>query len=166
MSAQTIYLAAGCFWGVQYYFDQVPGVVETEAGYTGGHSDNPTWEGMHDEDTGHAETLKIVFDPDQVPYGLLLKHFFRIHDPTLLNTDGINVGTNYRSALFYCDDTQKSVINETIAELNETTYGNKIVTEVAPLGKWWPAEDYHQKYAERTGRGMCHMPYKQLQWGS
>lgn len=161
--SQTAILAAGCFWGVQYYFDEVPGVISTEVGYTGGFKDNPTYEEVYMHKTGHAEATKIVFDPEKVSYLTLLKHFFRIQDPTAKNVpDGINEGDSYRSAIFYTSDEQKKIAQKLIKKLNNEKYGGKIVTELESTGKWWPAEDYHQKFTQRTGRGICHVPYKAI----
>lgn len=160
MSRETAIFAAGCFWGVQYYFDQVPGVIQTEAGYTGGNVDNPSYEQVVSHATGHAEALKITFDPTQVSYITLLKHFFRIQDPTARNApDGINVGDNYRSAIFYTNTGQKAQAQQLINELNKTKYNGKIATALEKAGDWWPAEQYHQKFTERTGRGACHVDY-------
>jgi methionine-S-sulfoxide reductase len=157
---QTAVFGAGCFWGVQYYFDQVPGVLSTEAGYTGGHIDNPSYEQVLTHTTGHAEALKIVFDPAKVSYQTLLKHFFRLHDPTQLNRQGPDVGENYRSVIFYADDAQKHAAQKLIDELDRSgRYKKPIVTTLEPAGKWWPAEDYHQKFTARTGRGACHVDY-------
>src|SRR5438874_514044 len=98
---ETAILAAGCFWGVQYYFDQVPGVIETSVGYIGGHTDHPTYEKVLRHTTGHAEATKILFDPRKMSYETVLRHFFRLHDPTQLNRQGLDIGDNYRSAIFY-----------------------------------------------------------------
>lgn len=156
---QTAIFAAGCFWGVQYYFDQVPGVIETEVGYIGGKVDNPTYEMVCSHTTGHAEAVKITFDPEKVSYRMLLKQFFRMHDPTQLNRQGPDVGDQYRSAIFYMDEDQKKQAREVIDELNQAQYGGKIATTLEKAAKFWPAEDYHQKYTEKTGHGMCHIPY-------
>jgi methionine-S-sulfoxide reductase len=156
---QTVVLAAGCFWGVQYYFDQVPGVLETVVGYTGGHVDQPTYEQVCTHKTGHAEAVKIVYDAERISYKTLLRQFFRMHDPTQLNRQGPDVGDSYRSAIFYQDEDQKREAQEIIDELNKTEFDGKIVTSLEPFSPFWPAEDYHQKFTEKTGRGMCHIPY-------
>jgi peptide methionine sulfoxide reductase msrA/msrB len=157
-TAEAIF-AAGCFWGVQYYFDQVPGVVKTAVGYIGGNTDNPTYEDVLTHTTGHAEAVKITYDPQKVSYGTLLKHFFRMHDPTQLNRQGPDVGDNYRSAIFYQNEEQKQAAQELIDEYNKSRSESKIVTALEPAGYFWPAENYHQKFTSRTGRGMCHIPY-------
>ncbi|MBI2008877.1 peptide-methionine (S)-S-oxide reductase MsrA [Candidatus Saccharibacteria bacterium] len=164
--------AAGCFWGVQYYFDQVPGVLETETGYTGGNVENPTYEQVCGHKTGHAEAVRIVFDPRKVSYEKLLRHFFRMHDPTQLNRQGPDIGDQYRSAIFYTDEAQKKTAQIIINELNEQKFKNKIVTTLEPAfaeasvdrpaGRWWPAEEYHQKYTQKTGMGACHTPYQPI----
>ena len=160
MKTDAAVFAAGCFWGVQYYFDQVPGVLETHAGYTGGHTDNPSYEQVLAHTTGHAEALKIIFDSSKVSYETLLKHFFRLHDPTQLNRQGPDIGDNYRSAVFYANDAQKAAARKMIDELNASgKYKAPIVTSLEPAGKFWAAEDYHQKFTVRTGRGACHVDY-------
>jgi methionine-S-sulfoxide reductase len=152
--------AAGCFWGVQFYFDQVPGVLETEVGYTGGTKDNPAYEDVLTHTTGHAEAVKIIFDPKAVSYEVLLKQFFRMHDPTQLNRQGPDVGDNYRSAVFYLNEEQRSAAEAEIKLLNEEAkYGKPVVTTIEKGAKFWPAEAYHQKFTQRTGQGMCHIPY-------
>lgn len=156
---ETAILAAGCFWGVQYYFDQVPGVLETEAGYIGGKIENPSYEQVCYEDTGHAEAVKITYDAKKVSFETVLKQFFRMHDPTQLNRQGPDVGSQYRSAIFYVDEAQKKTAGELIAKLNEDKFDGKIVTTLEPAGTFWLAEDYHQKYTEKTGRGACHVDY-------
>ena len=153
--------AAGCFWGVQYYFDQVPGVVATTVGYTGGHTENPSYEEVCTHTTGHAEAVLVEFNPDEVTYEALCRHFFRMHDPTQLNRQGPDIGDSYRSAIFYFDDDQKTVA-ETIKADTQANFDKPIVTEITPAGQFYEAEDYHQKYAERTGRGMCHIPYEPI----
>lgn len=151
--------AAGCFWGVQYYFDQVPGVVETKAGYIGGHVDDPTYEQVCTHTTGHAEAVKIVYDPAKLSFETLLKQFFRMHDPTQLNRQGPDQGDNYRSAIFYLDEDQKAEAQKMIDQLNKNRFGGKIVTTLEKADKFWPAEAYHQKFTERTGHGACHVDY-------
>jgi peptide methionine sulfoxide reductase msrA/msrB len=151
--------AAGCFWGVQYYFDQVPGVIETEVGYIGGKTDNPSYEQVCSHVTGHAEATKITFDPSITSYETLLRQFFRMHDPTQLNRQGPDVGDQYRSAIFYQTDEQKKQAEKIINELNDQKFKGKIVTTLEKDDKFWPAEDYHQKFTQRTGHGMCHIDY-------
>lgn len=153
--------AAGCFWGVQYYFDQVPGVTGTTVGYTGGTLENPTYEDVIGHATGHAEAVLIEFDDSKVTYETLLRQFFRMHDPTQLNRQGPDVGDNYRSAIFYVTDEQKAIAEKVIAEL-QPKFDGKIVTEVTMAGPFYRAEDYHQKFTERTGRGACHVDYEPL----
>ena len=153
--------AAGCFWGVQYYFDQVPGITESIVGYTGGHTENPSYEEVCTHTTGHAEAVLLEFDPAQVSYETLCRHFFRMHDPTQLNRQGPDVGDSYRTAIFYFDDEQKAAAEaaKTDAQAN---FDKPILTEITPAAKFYEAEGYHQKYAERTGRGMCHIPYEPI----
>jgi peptide methionine sulfoxide reductase msrA/msrB len=152
--------AAGCFWGVQYYFDQVPGVVATRAGYTGGHTEKPTYEMVCAHTTGHAEAVEITYDPAKVDYETLLRQFFRMHDPTQLNRQGPDVGDNYRSAIFYTDEDQKTAAEKVIKELDDSPrFEQPIVTTIEKATTFWPAEDYHQKFTEKTGRGMCHVDY-------
>lgn len=153
--------SAGCFWGVQYYFDQIPGVVKTIVGYTGGHTEKPTYETVCGHATGHAEAVLIEFDPKQVTYETLVRQFFRMHDPTQLNRQGPDVGDQYRSAIFYCNDEQKSVA-ENIRDEFQTNFEKPIVTQIVPDATFYPAEDYHQKYTEKTGLGMCHIPYESI----
>ncbi|HSW85105.1 MAG TPA: peptide-methionine (S)-S-oxide reductase MsrA [Candidatus Saccharimonadales bacterium] len=153
--------AAGCFWGVQYYFDQVPGVTKTTVGYTGGKVANPTYEQVCTHTTGHAEAVLIDFDPGKVSYEMLCRQFFRMHDPTQLNRQGWDVGDNYRSAIFYFDQEQMETALQVKHEL-EPKFEKSIVTEITSTSKFYEAEDYHQKYTERTGRGMCHVPYEPI----
>jgi len=155
----TAIFAAGCFWGVQYYFDQVPGVVKSTVGYTGGHTENPSYEAVCTHTTGHAEAVELEFNSEQVSYQTLLQQFFRMHDPTQLNRQGPDVGDSYRTAIFYLTDEQKTAA-EAARSVAQKNFKEPIVTEITAAGSFWPAEDYHQKFAERTGRGMCHIPYQ------
>ena len=158
MDTQKALFAAGCFWGVQFYFDQVPGVVKTTVGYTGGHTENPTYDDVITEMTGHAETTLVEFDPKKVSYRTLVKQFFRMHDPTQLNRQGPDVGSSYRSAIFYFDQEQRK---EAIQERNkkQEELDKPVVTQIEHAGPFYVAEPYHQKFSERTGIGMCHIPY-------
>jgi methionine-S-sulfoxide reductase len=153
--------AAGCFWGVQYYFDQVPGVTKTIVGYTGGHTENPTYEEVCTHTTGHAEAVLLDFDPKQVSYVTLCQQFFRMHDPTQLNRQGPDIGDSYRSAIFCFDDEQLQTA-ERVKHQCGPAFKEPIVTQIVRANEFYKAEDYHQKYAERTGRGMCHIPYEPI----
>lgn len=158
----TAIFAAGCFWGVQYYFDQVPGVISTETGYIGGSVKTPTYDQVCSGSTGHAEAVRIAYNPKKVDYETLLRHFFRMHDPTQVNRQGPDIGEQYRSAIFYTSEDQKEKATKVINELNQKKFADRIVTELKPAAAFWSAEDYHQKFTERTGRGMCHAPYAPL----
>ena len=153
-----IILGAGCFWGVQHYFDQVPGVIETAVGYSGGHVEDPGYELVCTGTTGHAEVVEISYDSDLVSLEGLLKHFFYMHDPTQLNRQGPDVGEQYRSAIFYPEDSQKQTI-ESVMEQVKDRFNEPIVTEVSVASSFYPAEEYHQKFTEKTGRGGCHVAY-------
>jgi methionine-S-sulfoxide reductase len=160
MRKEVATFGAGCFWGVQYYFDEVPGVLQTEAGYTGGHVDNPGYWDVVGHGTGHVEAVRVEFDPGKVSYDTLLKHFFRIQDPTSeLRPDGINRGDTYRSVIFYADENQKRAAQKLIDKLNKEKYGGKIATKLESAGKWWAAEADQQKFTQRTGVGACHVDY-------
>lgn len=153
--------AAGCFWGVQYYFDQVPGVIDTMVGYTGGRVDNPTYDQVCTTDTGHAEAVLIHFNPNIIDYETLLRHFFRMHNPTQVNRQGPDIGSEYRTSIFYQNEKQKELAEEAIEEARKN-FKKPIATRIAFGREFWPAEDYHQKFTERTGHGMCHVPYKEI----
>ncbi len=150
--------AAGCFWGVQYYFDQVPGVLKTTVGYTGGHTKNPSYDDVATQTTGHVEAVLVEFDPDKVSYETLIKQFFRMHDPTQANGQGPDIGPEYGSAIFYTTPEQH---NEAVQIRNATQekLDTPIVTKIEPAGPFYKAEAFHQKFTEKTGLGMCHIPY-------
>jgi peptide-methionine (S)-S-oxide reductase len=149
---------AGCFWGVQAAFDRIPGVIETAVGYEGGALDNPTYRDVCTDRTGHAEVVQVTFDPAKVSYQQLVDAFFREHNPTQLNRQGPDHGTQYRSAIFYHSPEQKQVAEETIARLTaERKFPKPIVTQVVPAASFWPAEEYHQKYLEKRGAVSCHI---------
>lgn len=144
-------LAGGCFWCLEAAYDQLKGVEKVESGYTGGSVQNPTYQQVCTGTTGHAEVVQITFDPSVVSYRELLEVFFTIHDPTTLNRQGADVGTQYRSAIFYHSPEQKAVAESVIAGLGaEQIWDNPIVTELAPLDEFYPAEDYHRDYYERN----------------
>ena len=153
-AAEKAILAGGCFWGMQDLFRKQPGVLSTRVGYAGGDVANATYRNHGT----HAEALEIVFDPERTSYRQLLEFFFQIHDPTTVNRQGNDVGTSYRSAILYLDDEQRSVAEETIAEVEASgRWPGKVVTEVAPAGPFWEAEPEHQDYLERYPNGYtCH----------
>ena len=146
-------LAGGCFWCLEAVFEQVRGVESVTSGYAGGHVSKPTYEQVCMGITGHAEVTQVVFHPDLVSYRELLEIFFSIHDPTTLNRQGPDIGTQYRSAIFFHDEEQKETAEELIAELTKSQiWDRSIVTEVAPLTNFYPAEDYHREYYRRNSR--------------
>ncbi len=147
-------LAGGCFWGLQDLFRRQPGVISTRVGYSGGDVDNATY-GNHGS---HAEAIEVVFDPEQTSYRNLLEFFFQVHDPTTMNRQGNDIGTSYRSAIFYLDDEQKRVAEETIADVEASgRWPGKVVTAVAPAGPFWEAEPEHQDYLLKYPNGYtCH----------
>jgi peptide-methionine (S)-S-oxide reductase len=148
---QTATLAGGCFWCLEAVYDEIKGVQGVESGYAGGHMDNPTYRAVCNGDTGHAEVVQVHFDPTVVSYRDLLNVFFAIHDPTTLNRQGADTGTQYRSAIFYHDDEQKKIAEDLIKDLNaQKIWDRPIVTEVTKLDKFYVAEDYHQEYFARN----------------
>jgi peptide-methionine (S)-S-oxide reductase len=149
---------AGCFWGVESYFQQLPGVIETAVGYSGGTTDNPTYKQICTDTTGHAEVIHIVFDPATITYETLVRHFFHMHDPTQLNRQGPDYGRQYRSAIFTYSDAQRdTAITVRDALTAKKKYARPIVTEVTPAKTFWKAEDYHQKYFDKNGGESCHI---------
>ena len=154
MATEKAILAGGCFWGVQDLVRKLPGVISTRVGYTGGENASPTYRNH----PGHAEALEIDFDPDTISYRDLLEFFFQIHDPTTLNRQGNDLGTSYRSAIFYLSDEQKRVAEDTIADVDASgLWPGKVVTEVTPAVSFWEAEPEHQDYLERYPDGYtCH----------
>jgi peptide-methionine (S)-S-oxide reductase len=152
-------LAGGCFWCLEAVFDDLRGVDSVESGYAGGEVANPTYEQVCSGETGHAEVVRVTFDPQVLTFRELLEVFFTIHDPTTLNRQGADIGTQYRSAVFYHSPEQKEVAEKTIKELNaEGIWDAPIVTEVVPLKEFYLAEDYHQEYyARNPSQGYCRM---------
>jgi methionine-S-sulfoxide reductase len=150
-------LGAGCFWCVEAVFDDLEGVTDVVSGYSGGHTENPTYKEVCSETTGHAEVAQITFNPEKLTYADLLRVFFAVHDPTTLNRQGNDIGSSYRSAIYYHSDEQKKIADDIIAEVTaEGVYDSPIVTEVTAFEKFWPAEDYHQEYfANNPGQPYC-----------
>jgi len=147
---------AGCFWGVEHAFKQIPGVIATEVGYMGGTKENPTYEQVCAGDTGHTEVCQVTYDEDQVKFADLLDRFWQIHDPTQLNRQGPDVGYQYRSVIFYHDDNQLLQIQAAIKQLQANhIYKNSITTAVQPAETFWPAEDYHQDYIDKHPGAVC-----------
>jgi peptide-methionine (S)-S-oxide reductase len=150
--------AAGCFWGVEDAFRQVKGVTSTTVGYTGGTVKNPSYRDVCSNTTGHAEAVEVEFDPKQVSYDQLLNVFWQSHDPTTLNRQGPDVGTQYRSAIFFEDADQEAAARKSKAELEKSgLFKRPIVTEIKPASEFWRAEDYHQQYFEKRGVKSCHI---------
>lgn len=152
---ETAIFAGGCFWGVEHLMQRQPGVISIEAGYIGGHTEKPTYREVCSQNTGHAEAVRIVFDPSKVSYTTLAKLFFEIHDPTQTDGQGPDLGDQYRSEIFYTTPQQKEVAEQLIRELKDKGY--KVVTKVTPATTFWKAEEYHQNYYDKTGKApYCH----------
>ena len=157
MASEMATLAGGCFWCLEAVYEQLRGVEKVVNGYTGGSVENPTYQAVCSGRTGHAEAVQLTFDPDVVSYRELVELFFTIHDPTTLNRQGYDAGTQYRSAIYYHDDAQRAVAEEVIADLTaRRVWRGTIVTEVTPLAKFYDAEEYHQQYYRRNlDQGYC-----------
>jgi peptide-methionine (S)-S-oxide reductase len=150
--------AAGCFWGVEATFRQLPGVIATRAGYIGGNTEKPTYKDVCADDTGHAEAVEIEYDPTQISYDQLLNVFWDNHDPTTLNRQGPDSGSQYRSAIFFHSPEQETLAKASRDSLdNSGRFRNKIVTEIVPAPTFYEAEEYHQQYLEKRGLASCHI---------
>lgn len=148
--------AAGCFWGVEEEFKNLDGVVSTSVGYSGGHKENPTYKEVSAGKTGHAESVEVLYDEDRIPYGKLLQVFWSIHDPTTLNRQGPDIGSQYRSIIFFHDEAQEKAALESRKNLEKSGAFNKpIVTEIRPAADFYRAEEYHQRYLEKHGLKHC-----------
>lgn len=160
-NTETAIFAGGCFWGVEYHFEQMPGVLKAESGYIGGNKKNPTYREVCDHTTGHAEAVRVIYDPDRTDYETLARLFFEIHDPTQVNRQGPDIGDQYRSEIFYTNEQQKAVAEKLIKILEEKGY--KVATKLTPASTFYPAEDYHQDYYDKkNGTPYCHVYTKRF----
>ena len=154
---KEIYLAGGCFWGTEHYFKQIDGVVNTEVGYANGTTENPTYKEVCTDKTGFAETVHVTYNPDKVSLKFLLEMYFKAIDPTSINQQGHDTGTQYRTGVYYTDSTDEAIINKVFDEEQKHILGN-IVVENLPLKNFYKAEDYHQDYLDKNPDGYCHLP--------
>ena len=152
--SETAMFGAGCFWDVQAEFDKLSGLIKTEAGYSGGHPENPSYHEVCTDGTGHAEVVRIEYNPKKIKYEDLLKKFWEIHDPTQKNRQGPDIGSQYRSVIFYFDDQQKKIAQESMKE-EQKRIGKKIETEIVKAGHFYKAEEYHQRYLMKRGLASC-----------
>ena len=158
---QRALFASGCFWGTEYHLQRASGVISTTVGYTGGHTEDPTYEQVCSGTTGHAEATEVLYDPDETSYEELARLFFETHDPTQVDRQGPDIGTQYRSAIFYLDEDQKRVAERLVAQLEEKGYD--VATEITEASEFYPAETYHQDYYEKTGKSpYCHVYTKRF----
>ncbi len=158
MAIETAYLAGGCFWGMEDLFRKLPGVVDTRVGYTGGDLPNATYQHVKTGRTGHAEAIEVRYDADRTSFRRILEFFFQIHDPTTANRQGNDIGTQYRSAIFFTNPAQESVARQVKEEVDASgKWPGRVVTEIVPAGPFWEAEPFHQDYLERNPNGYtCH----------
>ena len=160
-NTESAVFAGGCFWGIEYYFERAKGVVLTQVGYTGGHDEHPAYKDVCKDTTGHAEAVRITYDPARTSYEEMAKLFFEIHDPTQVNRQGPDVGTQYRSVVFYQNEQQKTIVEKLIKTLKEKGYN--VATVLVPAGDFWPAEAYHQHYYSKNGKApYCHFYKKKF----
>ncbi|HVE36652.1 MAG TPA: peptide-methionine (S)-S-oxide reductase MsrA, partial [Nitrososphaeraceae archaeon] len=155
-SLEIATFAAGCFWGVEDAFMKVRGVKSTRVGYTGGNLANPTYEDVCTDRTGHAEAIQLKYDPKEISYKQILELFWSLHNPTTINRQGPDIGTQYRSSIFFHTLEQEKIAKRVKQELNGSKFQNKIVTEIVPASIFYPAEEYHQKYYQKIGGGSCY----------
>lgn len=160
---KEIFLAGGCFWGTQHYLKQIRGVISTQTGYANGHTDSPAYEEVYTDTTGHAETVRIQYNPEILPLETLIRLFFRSIDPTLLNRQGNDYGTRYRTGVYYSDyedlKTIKPIFDEVAATLD-----SPLAVELLPLESFFPAEEYHQDYLDKNPDGYCHIPHQLIEF--
>ena len=159
----TIYLAGGCYWGVEKYMANMPGVEETEVGFANGHIEAPAYVQVKKGDTGHAETVRTVYDDAVIPLEKLLRLFFRIIDPTSFEQQGEDIGNQYRTGVYWTDPADEPIVREELGKLQEQ-YAAPLVVEACPLDRFFPAEEYHQKYLDKTPGGYCHVPWEEIDW--
>jgi peptide-methionine (S)-S-oxide reductase len=156
VAVQKATFGAGCFWGVEAAFRELKGVISTSVGYMGGTLENPSYEDVCTDKTGHAEVVEVLYDPAQIPYEDLLDMFWKIHDPTTLNRQGPDRGTQYRSVIFYHTPEQEAAARASKERLKQSgRFKRDIVTQIEPAARFWRAEEYHQQYYEKTGRRSC-----------
>jgi peptide methionine sulfoxide reductase msrA/msrB len=153
---KSIYLAGGCFWGAEKYLALIPGVVQTEVGYANGYTENPTYEEVCSHSSGHAETVQVVYDPERLSLTALLDWYYAVIDPTSRNRQGGDIGTQYRTGVYYSDPADLDIIRASLAEL-QTKVKKPVVIEVEALENYYPAEDYHQQYLDKNPGGYCHI---------
>jgi peptide methionine sulfoxide reductase msrA/msrB len=158
---KDIYFAGGCFWGVEEYFSRIPGVLDAVSGYVNGSTENPTYEDVCRKDTGYAETVRVQYDASIVSLPMLVEQFFKIIDPLSLNRQGNDVGSQYRSGVYYTEEADKAVI-QNVFDAEQRKYGRAIVTELLPLSNFYPAEEYHQDYLKKNPNGYCHIDFSLL----
>ena len=156
--SKEIYLAGGCFWGCQKYFDLIDGVLSTSVGYANGPTENPTYEQVKHKHTGHAETVHVVYDPEKLPLETLLQKYFQVIDPTAVNHQGEDHGIQYRTGIYYTDSADAAVVEAALADLAKQ-YDAPIAVEAKPLENYYLAEEYHQKYLEKNPTGYCHIHF-------
>lgn len=156
---KEIYFAGGCFWGTQHYFKQIRGVISTEAGYANGTTPNPTYEEVYTDATGYAETVRVIYDDEVVTLEFLMDMFFRSIDPTSLNRQGNDVGTRYRTGVYYTSDDDLTIIRR-VVDCVAASIDEPLAVEVRPLESFYSAEEYHQDYLDKNPRGYCHIPFE------
>lgn len=154
---KEIYFAGGCFWGTEHYFKQIKGVVKTEVGFANGTTENPTYKEVYTDTTGYAETVHVTYNPEVIDLAFLVRMFFKAIDPTSLNQQGHDVGTRYRTGIYYVDEADLSIIESIYAE-EQKQYAETFVVEKLPLENFYTAEEYHQDYLDKNPTGYCHLP--------
>lgn len=155
--SKKIYFAGGCFWGTEHYFKQVRGVISTQAGYANGNTPNPTYDEVYTDTTGYAETVMVEYNPEEISLTLLVELFFRSIDPTSLNRQGNDIGTRYRTGIYYTSEEDCATISDIYRDM-ERIIGEPLVVEFEPLESFYPAEEYHQDYLDKNPTGYCHIP--------
>lgn len=154
---ETAMFGGGCFWGVEAAFRELPGVIDVASGYSGGHTANPTYRDVCTDETGHAEVVQVTFDAAKISYEQLLDTFWKIHDPTTVNRQGPDIGTQYRSVIFFTSPAQERAARESLKK-QQANFSRPIVTEILPASTFYRAEEYHQRYLEKHGLRACHVP--------